>query len=136
MEAVAHLIGQGVQLRAGALTQQGAATVAAAARLLEAALEVGVQPAARAFADAGGFAALRMGIACAQLSSQLGLEVLAAFHFCLYENPILTKKVCQTVFFWHTMQSAKAPWLIIKQFRHGSTSLWPSTHTQITPLQI
>ncbi|KAK9908264.1 hypothetical protein WJX75_005082 [Coccomyxa subellipsoidea] len=75
MEAVAHLIGQGVQLRAGALTQQGAATVAAAARLLEAALEAGVQPAARAFADAGGFAALRMGIACAQLSSQLGLEV-------------------------------------------------------------
>lgn len=76
MEAVAHLMGQGVQLRAGALTQQGAATVAAAARLLEATLEAGVQPAARAFADAGGFAALRMGIACAQLSSQLGLEVL------------------------------------------------------------
>lgn len=76
MEAVAHLIGRGVQLRAGALTQQGAATVAAAARLLEAALEAGGPPAMRAFAEAGGFAALRMGLACAQLRGQLGHEVM------------------------------------------------------------
>ncbi len=76
MEAVAHLLGRGVQLRAGTLTQTGAATVAEAAQLLEAALEAGGQPAARAFADAGGFSGLRMGLACAQLGGQHGLEVI------------------------------------------------------------
>ena len=142
MEAVAHLMCQGVQLRAGALTEQGAAMVAAAAWLLEAVLEAGVQPAAGAFADAGGFAALRMGIACALLSSQLGLEVLAAFYFCLYESSIFTLASPSDCLHPAHIQSAapiesaKAPWLIIKQLPHRSRSLWPSRNTKKPPLQV
>lgn len=96
MEAVAHLVGRGVQLRAGALTCEGTATVAAGAWLLEAALEAGGQPAARAFAEAGGFVVLRMAIACGQLAGQHGTEVGTPLDGVLPppQHPLVTLSMC------------------------------------------
>ncbi|BDA45178.1 probable Ankyrin repeat and sterile alpha motif domain-containing protein at N-terminal half [Coccomyxa sp. Obi] len=75
MAAVVHLLGRGIQPRGGALTEEGAATVAAAARLLEAALDAGGQATGGSFGAAGGFAALRTALACGQLSGQHATEV-------------------------------------------------------------
>ena len=86
MAAVVHLLGRGIQPRGGALTEEGAATAAAATRLLEAALDAGGQSAGGAFCAAGGFAALRTALACGQLSGRHATEV------CLPLSPIVLQR--------------------------------------------
>ncbi len=91
MAAVVHLLGRGIQPRGGALTEEGAATVAAAARLLEAALNAGGQAASGAFGAAGGFAALRTALACGQLSGRHATEArsLLASVMCVASHGFL-----------------------------------------------
>ncbi len=79
MDALVAMLAAGTKLRGAALTAEGAATVATAAKILDALLGADLLRCGRAFVEAGGFAALRVCVACAQLGGPRGLEARICF---------------------------------------------------------
>lgn len=84
-DALVAMLAAGTKLRGAALTAEGAATVATAAKILDGLLEADLLRCGRAFVEAGGFAALRVCVACAQLGGPRGLEV-KLLHLFMEEN--------------------------------------------------
>ena len=80
MDALVAMLAAGTRLRGAALTGEGTRGVAAAARVALALLGADLLRCGRALGEAGGYAALRVCIACAALGGARGLEVRAGWN--------------------------------------------------------